>query len=82
MLKVTEDSDAVLMLAGLIPDYVSLNDIEGKIECEHFFPPGYRNTIEDAENGEKEEDTKHQDGRWKMKDGRWEVGMKAKAETA
>lgn len=51
-MKVSEESDALLMLAGLMPDYISQNDVEGKIECEQFFPAGYKN----AEEEEKEEE--------------------------
>lgn len=52
ILKVTEDSDVALMLAGLMPDYISLNHIEGQIEYEPFFPVGYRNTEEKEEEEE------------------------------
>lgn len=55
ILKLVEDSDAVLMLSGLIPDYVSQNHIEGRIECEQFFPAGYRNSEEEEEEKEGEE---------------------------
>lgn len=47
LLKVDEGSDALLMLAGLIPDFVSQNETEGKIECAQFFPAGYKNGVEE-----------------------------------
>lgn len=49
VLKVKDDSDAVLMLAGLIPDFVSQNPDDGQIECKHFFPEGYKNIDEEEE---------------------------------
>lgn len=49
VLKVKEDSDALLMLAGLIPDYVSQNHIDGKEECGRCFPDGYKNAEEEEE---------------------------------
>lgn len=69
VLKVKEDSDALLMLAGLIPEYVSQNYSDGKEECERFFPDGYKNAEEDeeeeevkqeAEGDEKEEEEENE----------------------
>lgn len=55
MLKVREDSDVLLMLAALIPDYVSQNSSDGQIECERFFPDGYKNADEEKEVDDEEE---------------------------
>lgn len=61
-MKVKEDSDALLMLAGLIPDYVSQNCSDGKIECERFFPDGYKNAEE-----EEDKETEVDEGEEEMK---------------
>lgn len=61
VLKVNENSDVLLMLAGLIPDYVSQNDSDGKVECERFFPDGYENAEEEeVEKEEEEEEAKEE----------------------
>lgn len=55
ILKVKDDSDALLMLAGLMPSHVSQNAREGTIECKNFFPDRYRNDEEVEESEEVEE---------------------------
>lgn len=67
-MKVKEESDALLMLAGLIPDYVSQNCSDGKIECERFFPDGYKNAEEEkqkeaeVEDGDEEMEVQGEEG--------------------
>lgn len=75
ILKVSEESDVLLMLTGLMPDYVSQNETDGKIECERFFASAYRNTpevdeeLESEEEEEEEEEESEEDEEELVEDG-------------
>lgn len=57
VLKVAKrTSNTLLALTSQGPCYVSLNTVEGELDCKQFFPEGYKNTSEGDEDGEEEEE--------------------------
>lgn len=54
VLKVSKQtSHTLLALTSQVPCYVSMNTVEGELDCRKFFPDGYKMS---SETGEDEED--------------------------
>lgn len=57
MLKVSKKtSHTLLALTSQVPCYVSMNTVEGELDCRKFFPDGYKMSSETGEDEEEEEE--------------------------
>lgn len=56
ILKVVAQSEALLVLAELQPDFVSQNENDGRIEGDVIFPLGYTSISEEEMEAEMEAD--------------------------
>lgn len=61
VLKVSKKtSHTLLALTSQVPCYVSMNTVEGELDCRKFFPDGYKMSSETGEDEEQEEDESEQ----------------------